>query len=157
MRRWQKWGLAFVSVPLVLLAAWDRTRIVRWVGSTELEVVFVVWREGTELPVSGARVEVVPETRPLDGPERNGFALDVDGDGVARKLCPETTCAGVESGLKITNTYSVRLPSWRFRAVAPEYEPSEWAELNKSDYWHQVQRIDSQRNRLLVWIKLKKQ
>lgn len=119
--------LILVAAGLTLLVCgYDRSRVVRWVGATDLEVRFVVTDAASGEPVPGARVEVMIETGFPDDRGGKGFVLIAGPDGIARKEFRDWMRAGSESRLRLTDTYSVRPPDWLFRVVADRYAPGDW-------------------------------
>src|SRR5262245_46450819 len=112
-------GISVACMVLVLLRAYDRAQMYAWVGQTDLEVEFVVTDAGSGNPIPGARVEVKSEGGLYAERDKQEFALVADADGKARKVCRDSMCFGKVSGLRFTDTYSVHLPYWRFRVVAP--------------------------------------
>jgi hypothetical protein len=127
-----------------------------WVGSTDLEIEFVVTEAGSGGPVPGARVEVHSEGRFSEEPDKGAFVLVADAGGVARKECLGSTCFGTRSALGFTDTYVVGLPWWRFRVVAPGFEPCDWLDLDLPEHVRQVQRVRPHRARLVIPVSLHK-
>src|SRR5947207_2815681 len=107
-------GLALVALAVVL---YDRTHIIRWVGSTELTVEFVVTNADTGQPIDGAEIVATNPENQRELPLR----WKTDRDGVAR-WSGQTTCAGAQSGLRFTDTYSVRPSPWFVSVTAPGYQ-----------------------------------
>jgi hypothetical protein len=155
-RRWWKWLLIVGIVVPLLALGFDRLQKIYWVGSTDLDIEFIVTGASSSDPVPGARVEVHSEGGFYDERDKQEFALVTNADGVARKVCHDSMCSGTQSGLRFTDTYAVHLPWWWFRVIAPGYEPSEWLELDVTQYREQVQRTGPQRARLAVSVSLQK-
>lgn len=153
-RRWWKRLLIAAGAVLPLVVVYDRFLMIRWVGSTDLEVELVVTEAGTGSPIPGARVEVQSEGGFYEERERQEFALLADDAGVARKVCRESMCFGSTSGLGFTDTYAVHLPFRRVRVVAPGYEPGEWMDLDVLDDRRAVQRVGPRRAKLVVPVSL---
>jgi hypothetical protein len=108
------------------------------VGSTDLEVEFVVLDEVTGTPIPGARLDIQSEGGFCDEGKRQEFRLVSGLDGRAKRLCKECMCFGT-SGWKI-NTYVVHLPCWFYHASADGYNSSDKAELDVQDNVRRVQR-----------------
>jgi hypothetical protein len=149
-RRWLKWLLLVVlSVPLLVWGC-DRIQTIYWVGSTDLEVEFVVTDAISGLPLSGAQIEVKSEGGFYEQRDEREFTLVADPDGIARKECRNSMCFGTQSGLRFTDTYVVHLPCWLFRVTAPNYEPSDWVDLDVWENVSRVQRVGPGRAKLVV-------
>jgi hypothetical protein len=118
-----------VGFVLLLVWGWDVVQTRWWVGSTDLEVEFVIVTADTGQPVPGARIEIRSEGGFYEGRETREFVLLTDGSGVARKECRNNMCCGTRSGLGFTDTFSVHLPWWQFRVSATGFESSEWVYL----------------------------
>jgi len=152
-RRWWKWLLLVVCVPLL----YDRTEMADWVGSTDLEVAFAVTEADSGKPIPNARVEIHMEFGSYEGRrEERDFVLVTNADGVAQKECRNNMCTGMQSGLRFTDTYSVDVPGWHLRVTALGFEPSERVWLYESKWIRQVQRVDPHRNKLMVPVSLTK-
>src|SRR5262245_10689499 len=128
-----------------------------WVGSTDLEVEFAITDAAIGTPVPGARVEIHQAEGGfyLDRDERE-FALVSGSDGLASQECRESMCFGTKSRLRITNTFVVHLPSWRFRVVADGYEPGEWTNLDVPQYIREARRAGPGKAKLVVPVPLHK-
>jgi len=155
-RRYWVWLLAAVVVLPLLAWCFDRVQEVRWVGSTDLQVAFAVTDATSGNPIPGARVEIQSDGGFYEEREKQEFALTADGDGMARKVCRNSMCFGTRSGLGVKDTFVVHLPWWRFRAVAPDYEPGAWVELEAPEYIRQVRRAGPRKAALLVAVALHK-
>src|SRR5262245_12489382 len=133
-RRW-KWLLP-AAIALLLVAVWgyDGVLTIHWVGAADLAVEFAVTDAATDSPVPGAWVEVQSEGGLYEEREKLEFVLPAGADGVARRECRGCLCFGTQSGLRLTDTFAVHLPWWRFRAVADGYQPGEWACLDVPEH-----------------------
>src|ERR1700732_3342445 len=109
-RRWWLWLLFLAAIPVALLG-YDSFMIL-WVGSTDLEIEFVVTEVVTGQPVEGAKIAVHSDGGFYREREEKGFTLLTDQDGIARRVCHDSMCFGTRSGLRFTDTYVVHLP-WR--------------------------------------------
>ncbi len=111
----------------------------RWVGSTDLEVEFLVFDATTRIPIPGATITI--QSLGGSGEERDPkeFELKTDDDGRVKRLCKKCMCFGT-SGWNI-DTFSVRVPSWLYYASAAGYSSSDrtWLETWEAD--HRVQRL----------------
>lgn len=155
-RRW--WKRLLVAAVVLPLLVWgcDRVQTIRWVGSTDLDVVFAVTDVSNGSPVPGARVEVQSEGGLYAEPDKQQFVLVAGADGVARKECQQSMCFGTQSGLGFTNTFVVHLPWWRFRVVADGFKSGEWIDLDVPEYIRQVQRTGPGKTVLVVPVSLLK-
>jgi hypothetical protein len=81
--------------------------------------------------------------------------LEAGVDGITSTEYRRTTCTGTQSGLHVTNTFTVGVPWWRYRVVAESYHHSEWAMLH--DLRWQVQRDGRGKSKLVVPFPLHKQ
>ena len=155
-RRWRiRLLIAAIALPL-LVWGFDRVQTIYWVGSTDLEVEFVVTDAVTGGPIPGARVEVQSEGGFYEERDKQEFALVAGADGVARKECRRSMCFGTQSGLRFTNTFVVHLPWWRYRVVADGYDPTEWADLDVLELRRQVRRAGPGKSNLVVPVSLHK-
>lgn len=125
--RWRKRLLLVAVAALPGACLYDRSSMIRWVGSVELlEVDFAVTDAATGQPVPGARVEILSEGGFPDDRDGRGFVLVTSPGGIARKQLPDWTCAGKTSGLGFTDTFSLRPVTWWVRATADGHEPGGW-------------------------------
>jgi hypothetical protein len=136
--------------------ACDRFQITCWVGRVDLDLEFAVADVTTGAAIPGARVKVQPDTAIYEGRDGPEFVLVTDTNGIARKECRDSMCYGAQSFLRFTNTFVVRLPWWRFRVNAAEYEPTEWTELNVLEYTRRGQRTVPGKAQVIVPVPLKK-
>jgi hypothetical protein len=150
-RRWCIRLLLAAAVLPLLVWGCDRVQMIYWVGSTDLEVEFVVTDDATGAPVPRARVEVRQSRGGFyEDREEREFVLVGGVDGRARRECRQSMCFGTRSGLGFTDTFAVHLPYWRFRVVAEGYEPGEWTELDVHEYSRRARRAGSGKAELVV-------
>ena len=149
--------LIVILVPFFLLGlavlGFDRSQRECWIGSTNLDVDFFVLAAESEEPIPAAQIEI----RPGDGvcEEDPNVDLRTDAAGTARRELRNNLWTGTVSRLRFVDTYHVRVPCWRVRALAVGYEPSPWVRLDE-DYRGKVQHEGPQRDRLVVRISLHK-
>lgn len=155
-RRW--WTRLLIAAVVLPLLVWgcDYVQTIHWVGSTDLEVEFVITDAATGGPVPGSRVEVQSEGGFYEERDKQEFVLATGADGVARKECRESICFGTQSGLRFTNTYVVHLPWWRYRVVAEGYTSTAWDELDVLELRRQVRRAGPAKANLAVPVSLHK-
>lgn len=112
---------------------------IQWVGSTDLDVEFVVSDADTGGPVAGASVEIDQEA--------GGFCHDWDAkhfrlvtgpDGVVSRRCLSCMCFGTKSMWK--DSFVVHLPDWTFAVSAEGYVPTGPIELDEPSYQRHVER-----------------
>jgi len=155
-RRWWK-RLLIASIALPLLAfGFDRILTIHWVGSTDLEVTFVVADASTGKPIPNARVEIQSEGGLYEERDRQEFVLVAAADGIARKECRSSMCFGTQSRLRFTDTFVVHLPSWRYRVVAQGFQSAEWADLDVLEFRRQVKRDAPGKAKLVIPVTLNK-
>jgi hypothetical protein len=96
---------------------------VKWVGSTDLVVCFLVVDAATGLPIPNATIDVKNDGGLCtdQGPQR--FTIVTGVDGIAQQTCQHCICFGSRSLFE--HTYIVHLPWWYFTASAPGYSNSE--------------------------------
>jgi hypothetical protein len=155
-RRWRILLLIVVIAPPLLVLGYDGFRTIMWVGSTDLDVEFVVTDSTSGLPIPGARIEVQSEGGFYEKKHKQEFVLVAGDDGVARKLCRNSMCFGTRSGLRFTDTFVVHLPFWRYRVVAEGYTPTELAELDVLEQRRLVRRAGPGKSELSVPTSLQK-
>jgi hypothetical protein len=156
MRR--HWWKLLLLVIAVLLFVWgfDRSQSIMWVGRTDLEVEFTVNDTATGGAVPGARVEVQSEGGFYEERDKQEFVLVADAGGTACKVCRNSMCFGTQSGLRVTDTFGVHLPRWRFRVVAEGYEPGKWTYLETEENIQQAHRAGPGKAKLVVPVSLHK-
>ena len=143
-------------VPLIVIGC-DRIQSVRWVGTTDLTVEFVVMDAVTGEPVHGARIEVQSEGGVYAEDTKQDFVLVADPKNEARKICRDSMCFGSRSGLGFTDTFTVHLPWWHFRALADSYEPSGWTYLDVPEFGRRTVRDGVGKSKLIVQVPLRKE
>ena len=143
---WIVAGLIAILVVLLVLPATQKK--VHWVGSTDLEVEFVVTDTATSEPISNARIEIRSEGGFYEEREPRDFHLVSEPDGHVSYSCRNSMCFGT-SGL-FTDAFAVHLPWWRFRVVADGYTPTEWVYLDEPNYRRQARRAGRGKAKLVV-------
>lgn len=150
---WTQWlilaAILIAGVGLLL----PSTQRVRWVGSTDLEIEFVVTDALTQEPINGATVDVHSDGGFCAEREKDRFALVTDGDGSVKRLLKGCMCFGT-SGWNI-DTFVVHLPWWFYQVSADGYSVAAWTELDIPANVRKVQR-GSPAARLVMSIKLDK-
>ena len=151
--------IVFVSFALVglTIVALDRSTTLYWVGSTNLEVEFVVVDSESSQPIPGARIRIHSEGGLHDGGNQiEDFELVTDAMGSARRSCLNNRCHGGESGLRFRDFRSVHLPHWPgIRVAAHGYVVSDTIDLVE-DYWGKTCHDGPGKDRLVVRVPLKK-
>ena len=122
-----------------------------------MKVEFLVTSADSGEPIRNARIEVQTHGGFYDGgwQGEDPFELRTDGAGVGSRQLTNNRCIGSVSRLRFTDTCIVYVPMWRVRALATGYEPSEWVDVYE-EYRGKVQRVDSDQNRLSIWLPLRK-
>jgi hypothetical protein len=154
MNRWLTLA-AMVSgtVLIVPLAAWyyDRSQMILWDGSTDLEVVFEVTDAESGQPIKNARIIVRVDEGNYDGVVAGkSFELTTDASGLAIHMCRDQWCSGKQSRLSFTDTRHVFVPVWSFRVFAKGYASQLWEELNVPGRGDQVQQLGVRSDKLVV-------
>jgi hypothetical protein len=121
---WVVVGLIGVVLLIMLLPTFQT---IHWVGSTDLEIDFVVLDNATGQPIPGATVEIHSEGGFYEEDYPQDFELVADQDGIATRVCRNNMCCGT-SGWNI-DTYSVHLPWWLYRVSAPGYRATKRTDL----------------------------
>jgi hypothetical protein len=135
-----------VRVPLVvsgvllgvaaLIVSTDK---VRWVGSTALEVRFIVTDARSGAPVDGARVFIHQEEFGHGYCEScrdsKDFLLTTGPDGTATHWCQGCMCSGTSSIW--SSSVSVRVPNWRYSVSAQGHFDCANVWLQESPYGRQ--------------------
>jgi hypothetical protein len=98
-----------------------------WVGSTDLNVVFVVLDRDTKERISGADVEFgsYGHDEGFSGEVR----LKTDAVGVAFHVIENVRSSGRSGALEWKETFVVNVPYWQYRITAVGYEPIEFVFL----------------------------
>jgi hypothetical protein len=147
------WVFALAAIPLAV-CVFDRAQRIYWVGSTDLEVEFVVTDAASGQPVEAAELLVYEEVGLYREARHGTFTLVTDEDGIARRICHDNMCSGTDSGLAFTHTYHVAWPDWLIQVSATGYEPSEpvglWDVREKCQQQHVGPRHDKLTVRLSV-------
>jgi hypothetical protein len=145
-------GVAVIPVTFVLCGGCS---VVYWVGSADLEVVFVVVEAHSQQPIVGALVEVRSEKGGFCGDREQevGFQLLTDATGRARRECADCMCYG-RSSLVGRNTFGTHVPGWVYRVSAPGWASSGWLYLENHDHTEAIQRLGAGKARLVVRIPL---
>ena len=154
-RRW-RFVVFGVAVVAVLLFAFERVQRIHWVGSTNLEIEFLVTQADTGQPVQGAEIAVWSEGGFYRERADRQFSLLTDEQGKARRVCHESMCFGTQSGLRLTDTYVVHLPWWNFRVSAPGYWTRELTSLDIPENVRQVQRLGPETAKLVVRVSVER-
>jgi hypothetical protein len=90
----------------MLALSYDRILFSYWDGSTDLKVEFLVTDASSGHPIPAALIEVQQEQ--IDGKEiPEQYILAADASGSARTMRHGIFCCGAQSGLRLTNSYSV--------------------------------------------------
>lgn len=142
--------LLFVAVALISLSVEQR---IHWVGSTDLEIEFMVTDAATNEPIPEATIQIHSEGGLYAERGRQDFVLITGEAGQARRLCKDCMCFGT-SGRNI-HTFFVHLPEWYYHVIARGYAPSEVTELDIPENVGRVQR-DKPAARLIIPIRLRK-
>jgi hypothetical protein len=152
-----KWELVIaVAVGALLLFGYDLTLTKLWIGSTDLEIEFVITEIGSGKGVPGARVEIQSSTHSYETPKKEEFVLIADSGGVAAREWYNITCTGRQSGLRITNTFAVRRPWLKFRVTAAGFEATEWLAAEDLEAPRRVVRTGPRQSRWVIPVELKR-
>lgn len=139
--------LVIVAAAVVLAVP---TKI--WVGSTDLEVEFVVTERLSGDPVPNAVIEIHSEGGFYAEREPRDFKLTTDSDGVATYVCKENMCSG-SKGLFI-DTFSVPSPEWTVQVAAKGYEPTDSEPIQTLQSPRMAKRTGVRKSKLTVPIAL---
>ncbi len=132
------WFVAGLIAVVAALLCWPAIQTVRWVGTTDLEVEFLVLDATTGAPIPGAVIDVHSDGGFYEERDPQDFALVTGSGGRARRLCRDTMCCGT-SGWNI-DTFAVYLPEWYYRVAAPGYRPTEETALQVPENARKVRR-----------------
>ena len=154
LRQWRLWLIGFV-IALAGLWLWDRIGMIAWVGAKDLEISFIVSEAGSGQPVPFAKIDVNSRGGCSGEPDEQAFLLMTDSKGNARRMC-RCMSAGRLSRLRLTDTYSVRLPGWTVSASAPGYRSSEWIEIDTTERVREWQPEEQRGGKLVVGITLQR-
>ena len=116
-------AILFAAAPVWL---YDGTFWCDWVGHNDLEIEFVVVNKISGKAINHATIAIQLTGGGLyrdvyEKTEPKKFSLVTAADGTARRVCHESMCFGMRSGLGFTDTYGIHLPWWRCMASAPAY------------------------------------
>jgi hypothetical protein len=115
---------------------------IHWVGSTDLEIEFVVTDAKDGRKLDGTTVSIRAEEGGFCWErDAKAFALRTQADGTAKHLCKACMCFGTKGWNR--DTFAVHLPYWWFQASAPGYLSSEWEyldDIGTMKYARQVRR-----------------
>jgi hypothetical protein len=150
-----KWLVAG-TVILVLGIGYDRTSATFWTGSTNLEIEFTVSDAASGAPIPGARIDIESQDWRDEKSNNKQFSVLTDDNGLGYRLCPDRMCGGERSALGITNTWSARLPYWRFSVSAPSYDSSDWSDLYPPAFKAKASRIGMGKAKVAVPVALHK-
>lgn len=112
-------GLCSLAVFLIDLPT------IRWVGSTDVTIEFVITDADTGDPIEGAEVSVRATEDSSTESGEHLFSLRSDQHGSARYLRRDNRCGGARSRLGLTDTFAVYPPDWRVEVSAPGNVPAE--------------------------------
>jgi hypothetical protein len=163
MRNQTLWALrACCVVGIVLLLGavlLPSIQTVRWVGSTDLTVEFVVTDAETGEPIPGAEISIQPEVGvDRSGIPKEGLKLSTQETGTARYLCRDTMCSGTNGPFWFTRSFGVRVPDWIVIVEATHYAEIEplWISASPATYRRTIERDGPKQARLIVPISLRK-
>ena len=135
-----RWKVRLVVLAVALLVVVMCTSGIRWVGRTDLEIVFVITDADTGAPVPTALAEVQPGDCFVCDRTTQDFTLKADAAGTAAKVCPDMMSFGTTGGPGCAGTFGTHLPDWRYRVVADGYAATDWTWLRAQDRQRQVRR-----------------
>jgi len=135
-RRWFQFSLRtlLIVVTLVagLLVAWRVTKLIHWVGKTDLQVSFVVTDAQTGQPIPQATIHIRVEPGGFcDDRGPREFTITTNDKGHAKHLC--TNCMSFGSNGIFRDTFGIHLPWWWFHTTAAGYFDSDPAYLDTLD------------------------
>lgn len=159
VKRWLLWIFGIGLIPLLPFCCYDLCNQLRWLGSTDLEIEFVVTDAAIGQPIKTARIDIDGEDSFCDEERtvRKPFHLLTDAEGIARKECRNARCIGTRSGFGWSrDTRHVYLPCWHYSVSAPGYETSEWTFLDIQENNRQIQHLGPGKDKLTVPILLQK-
>ncbi len=126
-------------------------------GSTNLEVQFVVVDGKTGTPIEGALIQVKSyggfyatddEIR-----DAEGFSLTTNNDGLASRECKRTWVVSEELGIFTIHRH-VRIPNWVYAVGAKEYRDTEKYQLDTHENGRATEHLGSKSDRLVIRIAL---
>ena len=111
----------------------------KWVGTTDLEVSFIVTDATTGQPIPNAIVQIRSEAGGFsDDRESRDFMIAADSRGYAKRVC--TNCMSFGSRSFFEDTFGVHLPWWWVSAKAIGYSDSEPEYIDVRENQKEVQR-----------------
>lgn len=122
--------LIFVGIGLTVCAIAALSPLatnVKWVGTADLEVDFVIIDAETGQPIPDAMIYVREEQGVGKNRQINSFTIAGDGNGHAKRV--STDCMSFGSRGAFEDIFAIRPPSWRFFATAAEYANSDPEDL----------------------------
>lgn len=151
-------GILFLLAFVLLIGLTE----LKWVGSTNLTIEFIVTDAETGEPVKDANLAILSyggfyeDGRRLQNSERKEEELKftTNETGVASYVCRQSMCFGTSSLFK--NTYCVHLPYWYVTVGAAGYTTNEPFSLDELPYRRAVKRVGPQQAKLVVPIALHK-
>lgn len=152
-RHWLIVAFILIGLPTLAVLA-DRRDGLRWVGSTDLEVQFLVTNAQTEEPIPDAVIDIDSEGGFYEGGrESKRFQLITRPDGLVIFECPDNRCVGSESGCGWRSSRYVYPPSWRFKVTANGYAEKDWELIH--DYHREgMKQLAPRRDLFLVHLRL---
>jgi hypothetical protein len=149
--------LLIVDLLALVVLAYDRVLMIHWLGSTDLEIRFVVTDIATGEPIPDAKIEIKSEGGRYKDAKAENFTLTTNANGEASKNCYENWSSGTTSGLRFTNRYGLYTPDWQYHGAAPKYKPSVWAGIEVFDKRNRPQRMGPRQHLLIIPIALQKE
>ena len=152
-------GLMVLAGALVLVVTLAATaEKICWVGSTDLEIIFLVEDADNSKPVDGATIYIFTEeyddNQPVDtfmmtvnGRKKKRIKLTTDAGGLVKHLCKDCRCSGTVS--RNEDTFMLWLPDWDFVASAPGYRRSEIMQFEPINPAKWSERLDRNRQERL--------
>ncbi len=119
-------GLSGVALLVGLVL--PSVEYIHWVGSKDLEIIFLVLDADSGGPVKSAKVEVLyEETNFCSNRPEVPFTITAGEDGTVHYLGKQCMCFGTEggSGRWKKDTFAIHIPGWYVRVGAPGYRDSE--------------------------------
>jgi len=146
--------LTAIVLPLIAWGCEQFFTVQKWIGSTDLEIVFVVTSAATGQPIDNAQVEIQSD----GGAHRNAsvaeFVLNTDAEGRARHVCYGNKIAGSDGPLQFADSIAIQLPDWQFRIRAKGHAPNTWTALDSVPYLNTAREVAPGQAQLLVPIAL---
>ena len=157
MRKFVRYSLIVGVVIALLVLLYDAMGVIRWIGSTELTIEFVVTDAQTGQPLPGAEVYLEAESGwDFEGNERS-LRVTADAEGRVRRGIPNNTCVGSCSNLRLLrDTRAVYVPSWRVTCRASGYQENDPFWLPELPHRQNVRQVGPRKDILIVPIALRK-